>query len=93
MICEQFLSREPNMTRKESRVRANNIMAEVFSKPFACMWVRPDVQSSSLADCVFHITAPPKMKKWKITYDIISADSSKETTEHSDGLLSFLETD
>jgi len=90
MITEQFLSREMR-SRKESKTRATEIMSAVFSQPYRCMWVRPDVQSSLLKDCVFWCIAPPEIVKWSMQYDIIS-DTVSKATDTSSGPLSVLET-
>lgn len=90
MITEQFLSREMR-SRKESKQRATEIMTNVFSEPYRCMWIRPDIQSSLLTDCVFWCKAPVDIASWSMTYDIISDGVNKATTNTSSP-LSVLET-
>ena len=90
MITEQFLSREMR-SRKESKIRATEIMSHVFDRPYRCLWVRPDIQSSLLQDCVFWCIAPPEIAKWSMQYEIISDGVTKASTDTS-GPLSVLET-
>ncbi len=92
MIVSEFLSREQGNTRAQTKARANDVLARVFSEPYRCMWCRPHEQTTTLSECVYWIKAPPKVAKWDMTYDMIYDASDKNTTHDEAGPLSHLET-
>lgn len=89
MIVSEFLSREQGNTRAQTKTRANEVLAKVFSEPFRAMWCTPHEQTTSLSECVFYIKAPPEVAKWEMTYDIISDDTSKEAEEEQEASFSL----
>ena len=84
MLFDAYLSRESSGSKREARIRARQVMQEIFEgkgKEYRAMLIECEATSSQLKDSVYWIKAPQDDKPWKLPLKIIYDDSNKQQSD------------
>ena len=84
MLFDAYLSRESSGSKREARIRARQVMQEIFEgkgKEYRAMLIECEATSSQLKDSVYWIKAPEDDKPWKLPLKIIYDDSNKQQSD------------